>query len=110
MRLPEKGPTHTMETAAGALVRSAERARAAGIRGADQPCVAVPDGSSGVKRLIVSQPRREAAHDITGKAYISVAAEGRRGRVMLSLAQDHEADALVRRIGAALRPACSFLP
>ena len=67
-------------------------------------------GSSGVKRLIVSQPRREAAHDITGKAYISVAAEGRRGRVMLSLAQDHEADALVRRIGAALRPACSFLP
>ena len=38
-----KGPTHTMETAAGALVRSAERARAAGIRGADHPCVAVPE-------------------------------------------------------------------
>ena len=62
-----------------------------------------------VKRLVVSDPRREAARDIISKAYISVAVEGRKGRVMLSLAWDHEADALVFRIAAALRPALSFL-
>ena len=66
--------------------------------------------SAAAKRLIVTDPRREAARDIIGKAYISVAVEGRRGRLMLSLVWDHEADALVRRIAAALWPACSFLP
>ena len=62
------------------------------------------------KRLTVSDPRREAARDISGKAYLSVAVEGRRGRVLLSLAWGHDADALVRRIAAELRPAFSFLP
>ena len=62
-----------------------------------------------VKRLVVSDPRREEARDIIGKAYISVVVEGRKGRVMLSLAWDHEADTLVFRIAAALRPALSFL-
>ena len=62
------------------------------------------------KRLTVSDPRREAARDIAGKAYLSVAVEGRRGRVLLSLKSGHDADTLVRCILAELRPAFSFLP
>ena len=62
-----------------------------------------------VKRLVVSDPRREAARDIMGKAYISVAVEGRRGRLMLSLAWDHEADVLVWRMASALRAALRSL-